>query len=343
MGCVSGGVNVYANTSGKQILGWHLDARGEVIPTGCVNAGNYETRPGTTGILDRHGRLVIVGAFVREQPTSHIVRSCDYDEDVFMEGGPKSNLVFIGSMEPRLFAAVAESSNAYSILGGCVWGADEGFPCEDPVGKHERVGMQDYLVSVIASMPSGRCQHTAVRGLWDDAIYVGGGDVDSNTAAASNLIKCSDGEWSVVPNSNTMAYTDAAMVAYGRWIVIVGGVVRWDEGEDDEGETIKSDQVVLYDTMTGVFQQLAALETARAGHKIAALNGNLFVLGDGDPEVVPLPPVGVWTVATNLWYPTDYRRVVSTLVHSFARTEALSEDCVLHIVSFLAATDFLFV
>jgi hypothetical protein len=131
-----------------------------------------------------------------------------------------------------------------------------------------------------------------------------------------------------------MVCTEGAMVAHGRFIVGVGGIREWDEA----GDLVLSTKVTLYDTIFKTFHSGTDLAFQRAHPKVGLIDGKLIVMGGGHPlEVIELQPNQLkwWSAVTHRSYDKDHKERVSTVIRSFARTNALNADCVMVILSFL--------
>ena len=239
---------------------------------------------------------------------------------------------------PRLYACVVQVAGGFSVVGGALYDEEEGEASEHLESTHDLVVVGQPTQSK-ASMPAPKAQHSGAFGA-DKRLYIGGGGIDTEMDprfAGSNLIVYDEATgWSVVPNSDDFAFTQSAMVAYDRFIVTVGGITGWSE----ETNNVKSGQVMLYDTRGGTFHRLPPLHTPRRGHKIAVCGSKLFVLGDGPPEVLQLPPLGKWTPASTAEHTPKFRRALSVIMHSTARSNVLTDDCIMMVISFLGALDF---
>jgi hypothetical protein len=290
----------------------------------------------TSSVVCSDGSIIVVGAY----------DNCETPHPFVLSGVPGGEFVAVAAIMPRLYTCVVQVAGGFSIVGGALYDEEEG----DHGTTHDLV-VVGHPTQSKASMPVPKAQHSGAFGA-DMRLYIGGGDIDTEADpwfAGSNLTVYDEATgWGTVPNSDDFAFTQSAMVAYGRFIVTVGGITGWSEeiknvitGQISHTWTSeKSGQVMLYDTRGGTFYRLPPLQTPRRGHKIAVCGTKLFVLGDGPPEVLRLPPLSKWTRETTSEHSPKFRRAVSVIVHSCARSNVLNDDCTVMVISYLHALDF---
>jgi len=316
---------------------WKIAPDGIMTLVAPLNSGPFEIMHESSSVVCADGSIVVVGASDAGTPARFV-----------LSGAPGGELVELAASVPRLYACVVQVEDGFSVVGGALYDADEGVAfyhhtyhsverCQIEVKQLENT--HDLIVGQHtqskAPMPVSKAWHSGAFGA-DKRLYIGGGINDPWTGW-SNLIAYDATGWNTVPNSNDFAFTQSAMVAYGRYIVTVGGVLGWREPEKT---CVKSGQVMLYDTRGGTFHRLPSLQTPRRGHKIAVCGTKLFVLGDGPPEVIQLPPLAGWTPDTTQAHSFKFRRALFAIMHSCARSNALNDDCIVIIISFLDALDF---
>jgi hypothetical protein len=88
------------------------------------------------------------------------------------------------------------------------------------------------------------------------------------------------------------------------------------------------------------------MQVARCSLAAAVHGDNLYAIGGYDAEadqtmeVLALPSPLPWTPTRHSTFPNSFKRTVSTLMHCFARTNALPDDVLFKIIWLFGRTTF---
>jgi N-acetylneuraminic acid mutarotase len=139
--------------------------------------------------------------------------------------------------------------------------------------------------------------------------------------------------WSVLPAEMMVHCQAHAAAVHCNKIYVLGG---WDEGYT----ALRS--VEVYDIAAGEWSMMAAeMNEPRQQLAAAVHGGNLYAIGGGPNddaaftmEVLTLPGPPSWTPSRHSTVPRSLKRIVYTLMHCFARTNALPDDMLFKIIWF---------
>ena len=105
--------------------------------------------------------------------------------------------------------------------------------------------------------------------------------------------------------------------------------------------------VEVYDIAAGGWSMVqGAMQVARSVFAAAVHGDNLYAVGGGSAdarhtmEVLAFPSPLPWTPSRHSTFPNSFKRTVYTLIHCFARTNALPDDVLFKIIWLLDRTAF---
>jgi hypothetical protein len=144
--------------------------------------------------------------------------------------------------------------------------------------------------------------------------------------------------WSVLP-AEMMVHRESqhAAAVHGNKIYVLGGAEGW--------TALRS--VEVYDIAAGEWSMVSgAMHVARSRFAAAVHGDNLYAIGGYGTdvrhtmEVLALPSILPWTPTRHSTFPHSFKRTVYTLMHCFARTNALPDDVLFKIMWLLHRSAF---
>jgi N-acetylneuraminic acid mutarotase len=189
-----------------------------------------------------------------------------------------------------------------------------------------------------APMPQARaCISNAVVQHKGKVYVVGGDDGEENLQSVA-VYDIAAEAWSVLPTEMMVHRENHAATVHGNKIYVLGGV---DQGWTD----LRS--VEVYDIAAGEWSMMSVEMQVVRSYLAAAMHGdNLYAVGGSHTnarhtmEVLALPPPLPWTPTRHTAFPHSFKRTVYTLMHCFARTNALPDDVLFKIIWLLDRTAF---
>jgi N-acetylneuraminic acid mutarotase len=182
-----------------------------------------------------------------------------------------------------------------------------------------------------APMPQARTSITTAVVQHKGKVYVVGGRGGEGEDLQSVAVYDIAAEaWSVLPADMRVHRREHAAAVHGSKIYVLGG-------GDEEYTALRS--VEVYDIAAGEWSMKAGeMHVARSRFAVAVHGDNLYAMGGFNTdarhtmEVLALPSPLPWTPTRHSTFPHAFKRTVGTLMHCFARTNALPDDVLFTII-----------
>jgi N-acetylneuraminic acid mutarotase len=189
-----------------------------------------------------------------------------------------------------------------------------------------------------APMPQARTEINNAVVQHKGKLYVVGGGCAGEYLQSVAVYDIAAEAWSVLPADMMVHRQRHAAAVHCNKIYVLGGM--------DEGYTALR-SVEVYDIATGQWSMMpVAMNVARSTFAAAVHGDNLYAIGGFDAdaqhtmEVLALPSPLPWTPTRHSTFPHSFKRTVYTLMHCFARTNALPDDVLFKIIWLLDRTAF---
>jgi N-acetylneuraminic acid mutarotase len=189
-----------------------------------------------------------------------------------------------------------------------------------------------------APMPQGRASITNAVVQHKGKVYVVGGWGGEEELQSVAVYDIAAEAWSVLPAEMMVNRRNHAAAVHSNKIYVLGG--------EDEGWTALR-SVEVYDIAAGEWSMMSgAMQVARCNLATAVQGDNLYAMGGGgaqarhNMEFLALPSPLPWTPTRHSTFPNTFKRTVYTLMHCFARTNALPDDVLFKIIWLLLRTAF---
>jgi N-acetylneuraminic acid mutarotase len=190
-------------------------------------------------------------------------------------------------------------------------------------------------------MPQARADINTAVVQHKGKVYVVGGFGGGEDLQSVAVYDIAAEEWSVLPAEMLVHRENHAAAVHGSKIYVLGGIIGMDEGYT----SLRS--VEVYDIAAGEWSMVSGeMHVARCNFAAAVHGDNLYAIGGYDDEarhtmevlafLSPLP----WTPSRHSTFPNSFKRTVHTLMHCFARTNALPDDVLFKIIWLLLRSAF---
>ena len=159
-------------------------------------------------------------------------------------------------------------------------------------GIYELSLVPPYTVKLLIRMPQPRRHHRAE--IVNGKLYIVGGATTRSCKDAIGSVVVYDFVWNEIKQCQFFPEPVFMMstVAWGNMIIIIGG--------KDKNDEILND-VIMYDTETGLSQNLPPMIHKRCGHCAVIMNDVIVVFGGWNRENKHLNSVETFSIGNNVW------------------------------------------